>query len=359
MFQPQAASSFSASPQNNSYLKRLCAITQPMDINHRLNAVSFFCGGGGLDLGLELSGFHFSFANDLENSLCETIRKNFPRCHAEAEDITKLSGDYIREFSGENIHLVAGGPPCQAFSILGNRESFCDPRGQLVYDYVRVIKELRPRAFMFENVPGLLTINDGKDWEKLKKYFKEETGYKIYSEVLNSANYGVPQIRKRIIVVGFEDHNAEFSFPRPTHKDPSDKSLIKYDMPEWLPAKQALEDVDGLPNQRIRIHSDRVRTRYEQISPGERDAIDHTDRIHPDKPSGTVLVGSRAGGGRPFIHPFAPRHITVREAARLQSFPDWYEFMSTVTWQYRAVGNAVPPLLAKAIGYEIIKSLNG
>jgi len=133
--------------------------------------------------------------------------------------------------------------------------------------------------------------------------------------------------------------------------------LLNQHLLEWIPAKFALEYVDSLPNHDIRIHGERVRNRYEKIPPGGRDKIDHTDRIYPEKPSRTVLVGSKAGGGRPHIHPYFPRHITVREAARLQSFPDWYKFLGTSTAQYRQVGNAVPPLLALAVGKSIEAAL--
>jgi DNA (cytosine-5)-methyltransferase 1 len=254
--------------------------------------------------------------------------------------------------------LVAGGPPCQAFSILGQRNSFRDPRGQLVYEYVRLVAELRPRAFLFENVPGLLTLNGGRDWDELLRYMKEETGYDIVYETLNAADYGIPQIRRRVFVVGFRERNAVFRFPATTHRDPANPpSLEDHEKPAWLPAALALEGIDGLPNHRLRPHGERVRKRYSEVPPGARDKVDHTDRIDPARPAGTVLVGSAAGGGRPHIHPFEPRHLTVREAARLQSFPDWYTFYSSETWQYRAVGNAVPPLLARAVGDQIARAL--
>jgi len=115
--------------------------------------------------------------------------------------------------------------------------------------------------------------------------------------------------------------------------------------------------MSGLPNHVLRVHSERVSTRYSKIVPGCRDKVDHTDRINPERPSGTVLVGSGKGGGRPFIHPFEHRHITVREAARLQSFPDWWIFQGGPTAQYRQVGNAVPPIMAKAIAKQIARSL--
>ena len=159
-------------------------------------------------------------------------------------------------------------------------------------------------------------------------------------------------IRKRVFVVGFRQPT-KFAFPLPEYRNPLKLKLDNYNLPDWIPAKLALENVDGLHNQDIRIHGERVRSRYEKIPQGGRDKIDHTDRIDPEKPSGTVLVGSKAGGGRPHIHPYLPRHITVREAARLQSFPDWYRFLGTTTAQYRQVGNAVPPLLARAVGKSI------
>lgn len=342
-------------PQQNVFLQRLRTLPRPQEQNNRFTAVSLFCGGGGLDLGLSFAGFKTRFATDVEAPHCETIAYNFPDCKTLAIDIKELTGNRIQDLSGVNqFDLLAGGPPCQAFSILGRRNSLQDPRGQLVFEYVRVVRELQPRAFIFENVPGLLTLNKGEDWKQLLSYFNDELGYHLYWQVLNSADFGIPQIRKRVFVVGFRNLLTQFSFPEPTHRDPnSNGKLFDSHLPYWLPSSLALEAVEGLPNHDLRPHGERVRTRYSQIPPGGRDTVDHTDRIDPNRPSGTVLVGSRAGGGRPHIHPVVPRHITVREAARLQSFPDWYVFKGTNTWQYRAVGNAVPPLLAKVIGEQI------
>lgn len=345
----------------NSYLTALNSLRLPRKRSKELVAVSLFSGGGGLDLGLSLAGFDFNYSNDEVQYYCDTIAYNFPNCVTEAKDVRDLKGHEIREqIKAERISLIAGGPPCQAFSILGKRGSFSDIRGQLVFDYIRLINELEPEAFVFENVPGLLTINNGEDWEKLYENFQVETGYDIHTETLNAADYGVPQIRKRVFVVGFRQP-AEFTFPKPRYRDPSSLNLLNQNISDWIPAKLALENVDGLYNHDIRIHGDRVRSRYEKIPPGGRDKVDHTDRIEPEKPSGTVLVGSKSGGGRPHIHPYIPRHITVREAARLQSFPDWYKLLGTSTAQYRQIGNAVPPLLALAVGESIrhtLKSLN-
>lgn len=345
----------------NPYLTTLNSLQLPRKRSKELVAVSLFSGGGGLDLGLSLAGFNFNYSNDEVQSYCDTISYNFSGCVTEAKDVRDLKGRKIKELiNTEKISLIAGGPPCQAFSILGKRGSFSDLRGQLVFDYIRLINELEPEAFVFENVPGLLTLNNGEDWEKLYNYFQVETGYDIYTDILNAADYGVPQIRKRVFVVGFRQP-VGFTFPQPKYRNSSSLDLLNPHLPDWIPAKLALEEVDGLQNHDIRIHGERVRSRYEKILPGGRDKVDHTDRIDPEKPSGTVLVGSKAGGGRPHIHPYLPRHITVREAARLQSFPDWYKLLGTSTAQYRQIGNAVPPLLALALGKSIrdtLKSLD-
>ncbi len=340
----------------NHYLHALNSLSLPTT-QEKLVAVSLFSGGGGLDLGLSFAGFSFKYANDEVQYYCDTISHNFPDCVTEVKDIRNVKGQEIKELiKSETISLLAGGPPCQAFSILGKRDSFSDLRGQLVFDYIRLINELKPDAFVFENVPGLLTLNKGEDWKKLYYHFQFETGYDIYTDILNAADYGVPQIRKRFFVVGFRQPTC-FTFPQPMYRNPHNIKFLNQHLLEWIPAKFALEYVDGLPNHDIRIHGERVRNRYEKIPPGGRDKTDHTDRIYPEKPSVTVLVGSKAGGGRPHIHPYFPRHITVREAARLQSFPDWYRFLGTSTAQYRQVGNAVPPLLALAVGKSIQAAL--
>ena len=342
----------------NDYLSSLNSLSMSSAYkSDRLTAISLFSGGGGLDLGLSLAGFNFAYANDETQAFCDTLAYNFTDCTAAAKDVSKVTGEEIQKtIKDSSIALLAGGPPCQAFSILGKRGSFSDSRGQLVFEYVRLINELKPSAFLFENVPGLLTINKGTDWKELLSYFQSTTGYKIYTDVLNAADYGVPQIRKRLFLIGFR-HPTEFRFPEPTHYHPLNVNNFNQDLPNWIPSKLALENIEDLPNHKIRIHGDRVRSRYEKIPPGGRDKIDHTDRIDPERPSGTVLVGSKNGGGRPHIHPYFPRHITVREAARLQSFPDWYKFLGTGTQQYRQVGNAVPPMLAFALGKSIQAAL--
>lgn len=320
----------------------------------RPSVVSFFSGAGGLDKGLGLAGFRTLFATDLHEEHCETLKKNFPDAEVLARSIIGLSGreilQKINRKTGE-IDLVAGGPPCQAFSILGKRKSLEDPRGALVFEFARIIKELKPRAFVFENVKGLTSVNGGRDWKELIRYFQEQTKYDLHTAVLNAADFGVPQFRERVFIVGLREPNRNFEFPSATHA-PVDRAVL-LGLECHRTVRDAFRDLHDQPNHDKRIHGERVASRYAKISPGGRDRTDHTDRLEWEKPSGTVLVGSSAGGGRPHIHPKEHRHITVREAARLQSFPDDFVFMSTNTWQYRQVGNAVPPLLAKAIGEKI------
>ncbi len=354
----------------NDYLETLNSQISYTNIDFKYNCVSLFSGGGGLDLGLAWAGFKSKVLCEIEKPLCETLQINFPDSLILDSDVTNVSkADILKGFQeGESVDLVAGGSPCQSFSILGQRGSLTDPRGQLVYEYIRIVKELKPKVFLFENVPGILTINKGKDWKELLQFFKKETGYDVHYKVLNSADYGVPQQRKRVIVLGFRNDilltPSLNVFPKPVYAqldaspslnlEKNDESSNK--LKNWYPSKYALENLEQAKNHRKRVHGDRVRNRYLSVPQGSRDSIDRTDRIDAEKPSGTVLVGSKAGGGRPFIHPYEPRHITIREAARLQSFPDSFEFFSSETWQYRAVGNAVPPLLAKAIG-ESIKAI--
>ncbi len=336
----------------NDYIQCLRSMTIPRS-KLPLRYASLFCGGGGLDLGFALAGYVPSYSSDLVPQFAETVRQNLPGHYVEAQDVSTLTGARLLEVAGGKIDVMIGGPPCQSFSILGSRGSTSDPRGKLVYDYARLIKDVGPKAFLLENVPGIMTVNKGRDWLELLEYFRQETGFHITSHKLNAADYGTPQIRQRVFLIGFREDNslASFRWPTPTHVEPS--RLLSGGLKAYRTASQALEQLDGLPNHILRVHSDRVRERYSQIPPGGRDRKDHTDRIHPDRPSGTVLVGSGAGGGRPFIHPFEDRHITVREAARLQSFPDWWSFSGGPTSAYRQVGNAVPPLMARAIANAI------
>lgn len=342
---------------SNLYLKRLNAFQPSLFESSPHTLISLFCGGGGLDLGLGLAGFNSVVASDVAPTFVETVVNNLPHAKACIDDALKLTGSKLCSLAEtENIDLVAAGPPCQAFSILGRRGALDDPRGKLALKYFELVAEIRPKAFLFENVPGLLTVNSGSDWERLLAHANITTGYHLHWKKLNAVSFGIPQYRERVFVVGFRD-NLPFRFPTIPTGSHAEELLADGLLGIGVPSAWALENIDGLPNHDIRLHGDRVRARYVNVLPGCRDVVDHTDRIHPARPAGTVLVGSAAGGGRPHIHPHEPRVITVREAARLQSFPDWYVFYGKNTAQYRQIGNAVPPLLAYEVGKRIAQTL--
>ena len=340
--------------KSNAYLDELDKL-YPTFHDESLAYVSLFCGGGGLDLGFASAGYKPLFSTDIVDAYCATISRNLPGHTVRAADMVDLTGKALRKAVNRTPDVVIGGPPCQSFSILGDRKSLKDPRGQLALEFVRFISEVKPKAFLFENVPGILNTNGGRDWRNLLTTMEDLTGFKIEYRVLNSVWFGVPQYRERVFIVGTKKN------VRPIHWPEQKYSLSigsqDHGLPDPRPSKLAFDLIEGTENHIRRIHCERVRVRYSKIAPGGRDRVDHTDRIHPDRPSGTVLVGSGAGGGRPFIHPVEHRHITVREAARLQSFPDWWLFEGGPTAAYRQVGNAVPPMMARAVATALASSL--
>jgi DNA (cytosine-5)-methyltransferase 1 len=336
-----------------------------------LRYISLFSGGFGLDLGMEAADFEVAACVEIASAMRETIRHNRPHVEIIGDgesdaggDLYKLSTEFIMERAGVRqgeIDLVVGGPPCQSFSILGKRQGLDDPRGSLMLEFVRVVREAKPRGFILENVVGFTNLHKGEALKQVKALLEEEE-YKVHVWVLNAVDFGVPQYRERVFLVGFHKSMPQvedFPKPVPTYRPPSPLTLFDVSQtadsrPEYLMVRDVLFNMpQDLPNHELRVHGDTVRRRYEELAEGARDRIDHTDRLRWDTPSGTVLVGSSEGGGRPFIHPGEPRHITVREAARLQTFPDTWVFCGTQTDQYRQVGNAVPFRLSRAVALHV------
>lgn len=319
--------------------------TEPM-------ALSLFSGAGGLDLGVQAAGFKVYSALDNDAACCGTLRKNFPETRVVERDIREVSSKELLPPEGAgDVDLVVGGPPCQAFTILGNRSSFSDPRGALVFTFGEIVSSVGADAFVFENVSGILSLGDGDDFSELTDYFSD-IGYHIEHAVLNALNYGVPQRRERVFVVGFKDPEslAKFSFPESLDEERPSQLVGPY----RETVSEAFSGIEpDAPNHEERDHTDRVTARYMELEPGARDPVDFCDRLEEDQPSGTVIVGSGGGGGRPFVHPTEPRQITVREAARLQSFPDSFVFVGSKSDQYHQVGNAVPPRMGYAVANRI------
>ncbi|MGP5048806.1 DNA cytosine methyltransferase [Glutamicibacter ardleyensis] len=334
--------------------------------------VSFFSGGAGLDLGLEAAGLETLYASDIDHFSCETMKNGaassvrggrpfLANAIVEESDISSTRGqdvlDKVDKKRGE-IDVMAGGPPCQSFSVFGKRKGVEDPRGQLSDQYVRVLGEIAPKVFVFENVYGLLTIDSGRIFESICEKLRNpspDLEYKLSVFRLNAENYGVPQKRDRVIIVGSRTGSKLEDIPQITSA--SDENL--------LPLRTVRQGLIGLPpegserirNHRGRNHSERIIDRYDNLKPGERDPKTRINRLDLDRPSYTIIVGSDKGGGKGHVHPTQPREVTARESARMQTFPDFWEFEGSVRHPIRQIGNAVPPLLAYSIGRAILKDL--
>ena len=224
-----------------------------------------------------------------------------------------------------------------------------------------MIREIQPRSFIFENVAGILTVDDGRVFDMLKAALEtNESGERCYNlsyALLNTAAYGIPQYRQRVIIYGVRCHEA-IPLPAETHYTQPDAPV-----PGLLPpvtvatAFRGLPDApsDTLANHVGRAHGPAVIERYNNMAYGERDSKTRINRLDPNKPSYTIVVGSDKGGGKGHVHPFLPREVTPRESARIQTFPDFWEFTGTSRHPIRQVGNAVPPLFAGVIASNLLR----
>lgn len=351
-----------------------------------LNLISLFSGGGGMDCGLEAVGFESRFCSDIDYHSCVTLRhmklmaRNGQRGGLQnsqilQKDICSLEPEEIlaraRLKFGE-VDLLAGGPPCQSFSVFGRRQGMGDPRGQLVYQYLRILQGVRPRVFLFENVPGLLSIGDGEIFQSFIRAAESPFGgyrYRVKKYVLEAARFGVPQFRTRVIVVGVLDvpglSAPPDAGPQETHSEPDSLFTLRGGMIPFNTVRDALRGLPpvgtpGAPRNHVgRVHGSDIIKRYKGLTHGERDPKTRINRLHPERPSYTIIVGSDKGGGKGHVHPDLPREVTPRESARMQSFPDWWGFCGTSRHPIRQVGNAVPPILAAAIGSFIRKEIFG
>ncbi len=346
--------------------------------------VSLFSGGGGLDLGLELAGFRSLVAVEIDKWACWTLRTNQEQRVALPNGRRYLAGTDIlerdvRHVAGSELinrldiapgylAVVCGGPPCVSFSVAGGRGGLATQTGMLFEAYARLLRVLRPRAFVFENVKGLLSAAgpDGEPrgaWPLIYGRLRD-AGYRVAWKVVDAADYGVAQHRERLIVVGLRGHRgAPFAFPAPSHGG--------FGRPPWLDVAAALKDLPAaarpgaeppIRNHIARAHTPAVVASFEGTAPGTRNDLYKRDRLRWDRPAKVVRAQGKlkpgGNGGRhsssQAIHPHEPRQLTVRECARLQSFPDWYTFPPTHCNGYRVVGDAVPPLLAEAIGRALM-----
>lgn len=349
------------------------------------NVIDLFAGVGGLSLGFERQGFTIVLANEFDKSIATSYIKNHKCKNVVIEDITKI--DFENTFSclKGKVDVVIGGPPCQGFSQKGQRKSINDERNFLFKFFVKVVEYIKPSYFVMENVPNLLTAENGYFKNELIKLF-QEIGYNLRMGVLNAADYGVPQIRKRAIIIGAYKRNAP-SLPKPEKKCVtiwdaiSDLNYLNSGegSEEQDYKNPPLSDYQKRCRQGAKVLYNHIATNHSPIAlerlrlipvNGGKESLpkEHLTksiysgtwtRMNADEQSVTITTRFDTPASGKFTHPYLDRAITVREAARIQSFPDTFVFYGNKTSQMKQVGNAVPPLLAEKIAIEIKKALEG
>jgi DNA (cytosine-5)-methyltransferase 1 len=308
-----------------------------------MKIVSLFTGAGGLDLGMIKAGHTIVWANDHDPDCVETYKKNIGK-HIVLGDIEGIEMESIPD-----CDVVLGGFPCQGFSQANLRRGPNDKRNFLYHQFLRVLKAKKPKVFIAENVRGILSLDSGNAIKKIIKDF-EHIGYRVKYDVFNVADYGVPQTRIRVIIIGLRNdlpENITFTFPEPTHAKAPYNGKIK----KWVSIQEALEKIpdpddypDKLPNQ--------IYSKYKVTN---RNFTGHR-RTDPSKPSPTILArGNGKGGVCAIQHPDNHRRLSIRESATIQKFPTSFEFIGKMNSCYRQIGNAVPVSFAKQLGIQLVK----
>lgn len=345
--------------------------------------IDLFSGVGGLSLGFEMAGFTVVLANEYDASIADAYVKNRPNTKMIVNDITKLPIDSTFYPYKNKVDLIVGGPPCQGFSQKGKRKTIHDERNFLFRYYYEVVSLVKPTYFVMENVPNLLTAENGYFKKEITELF-ESLGYTISSDVLNAADFGVPQNRKRAVIIGKLGSKA-VELPTPSEErvtiwdaisdlaylnagEGEEKQSYKYE-PQSQYQRKLRENSDYLYNHVATKHSDLALKRLKLIPPNMGKEVlppEHRtksiysgtwSRMLKDDVSVTITTRFDTPSSGRFTHPFLDRAITVREAARIQSFPDSFIFYGNKGSQMKQVGNAVPPLLAKAIADVIMADM--
>ena len=320
----------------------------------KLKVASLFCGCGGTDVGL-LGGFDFLgkyynsnsmeivYANDIDDNACKIFKENFG-ITPDNRDIRAVKTEEIPEFD-----ILTGGFPCQSFSIVAQnpkRLGVKDERGKLFFEMCRILRERQPKCFIAENVKGILTANKRSAFPLILKEF-EESGYDVQYQILNSAEYGVPQKRERVIIVGFrKDLNIIFSFPKAEIEDETKYTPLKSVIEKRLDEKYFFSEraVAGMMKKRESMNKGRA----QDINKPCNTVGAHLAKVSLNSTDPVLMEGERY------------RRFTPREVARIQSFPDDFELVGSEAAQYRALGNAIPPVMfwyvAKAVSKELKKS---
>lgn len=322
--------------------------------DNKLRVISLFSGCGGLDLGFKGDfkyldkyypphNYEIVYSSDIDEKSCETLKRNFPGTNVVCGDFTELVKTPNNIPDGD---IILGGFPCQDFSVAGKRRGLETKRGKLYLSMVEIVKSKKPKAFIAENVKGLLNIDKGKIIELIERDFKD-VGYNVTVNLFNAADYGVPQGRERVIICGIrKDLNLEFKPPRPTHKNPTGGNLYEEGLPPWVTAKDALDDLAKLREGEMSAHY----WSKAKLTPGTQG----NSKISADKPGPTMRAEHH---GNIEFHYSEDRRLSAREAARIQSFPDNFEFYKSTTDAYRQVGNAVAPVFAWHIANALYETL--
>lgn len=343
-----------------------------------MNAIDLFSGCGGLSYGFEQAGFNILLGIDNDSTALKVFEKSHNNAKSICGDITKISYNDIKQIIGNSkIDIIIGGPPCQGMSLSGPRK-FDDPRNRLYLSYIRLVSEIKPIAFVIENVPGLVSLFDGQIKDNIINRLTA-LGYNVNYRILCASDYGVPQSRKRVVFVGLKSKKFDFNtiikrevvtcemalsdLPPLTEtlgSDPSQYATPPNNEYQRLMRSRSFE----VRNHIAACHSQKVKDIISLVPDGGNykdlpEDLQKTRNFHvawtrfrSDKPAPTIDTGHRH-----HFHYKYNRVPTVRECARLQSFPDDFIFQGNKTQQFRQVGNAVPPLMAKAIAEALIKYL--
>lgn len=353
-------------------------------ITKKYNVIDLFCGCGGLSKGFEMAGYNILLGVDYNEPALKTFAYNHKGSKVLYGDLasTTTFKSIDQLVNGKQIDVIIGGPPCQGFSLTGPR-NFDDERNKLYLAMIESVKRYSPKAFLIENVPGMATLYNGEVKEEIVRRFTE-LGYKVSNKILCAADYGVPQIRKRLVFVGLKDCHKQFVFPSPSHNPDT-----------YISCEQAIGDLPSLENELGSDESEYTcnpKTSFQKEMRGKckilynHKSIDHKTFVketialvpdggnYKDLPEGvgknrifhmawTRLSSSKPArtvdtGHRNLFHYKWNRCPTVRESARIQSFPDDFKFLGTKGQQDKQVGNAVPVLMAKALGECILAYLD-
>jgi DNA (cytosine-5)-methyltransferase 1 len=365
----------------------------------KLKVIDLFSGVGGLSYGFAHDdNFEIVAANEILPNMAKAYSLNHPTAKVYAEDIKDFSADKIEKDLGikpSEIDIIVGGPPCQAYSTVGKR-LIDDPRGKLFQEYYRVLKEFNPKLFLFENVKGLLSMQDGELLKTIISLF-ESLGYKVKYKLLNAADYGAPQIRERVIIIGSK-LKTEFEYPEPTHYNPEDENnLFKNSLKPYLTLEEAISDLPFIKtNEESFEYANEPQNEFQKLmrknapeklmdhsSPKKNDKLvkimeslpdggtpeDLPESLRPTsgfkntycrlwwkRPSTTITRNLSTPSSSRCIHPKAPRPLTTREGARIQCFPDDYQFYGSRGDRNLQIGNAVPTFLSNAVAKAILKN---